>query len=52
MLIFAPGYFGVRVIKDGVTHNLALEAPVGITAPQSIPTNPVLEPMWDRALDG
>jgi hypothetical protein len=51
-LIFAPGCFGVRVIQDGVTHNLALDAPVGTTAPQSMPTNGVLEPMWDRDLDG
>jgi hypothetical protein len=51
-LIFAPGCFGVRVIKNGVTHNLALDAPIGTTAPQSVPTNGILEPMWDRDLDG
>src|SRR5262249_6121554 len=51
-LIFAPGCFEVCVIKDGVTHNLALEALVGTAAPQLLPTHGVLDPMWDRDLDG
>jgi hypothetical protein len=51
-LIFAPGCFEVCVIKDGEIHNLALEAIVGTAAPEILPTHGVLDPMWDRDLDG
>src|SRR5690242_13278799 len=46
-LVFAPGFLEVCVIKDGVTHNLALEALVETTGPQIMPTHGVLDPMWD-----
>jgi hypothetical protein len=51
-LIFAPGCLEVCVIKDGMTHNLALEAVAGTASPQILPTHGVLDPMWDRDLDG
>jgi hypothetical protein len=51
-LIYAPGCFEVCVIQDGVTHNLALEEIVGTAFPQILPSHGVLDPMWDRHLDG
>jgi hypothetical protein len=51
-LVFVEGCFGVCVVKDGVTHNLDLEAIVGTTAPQILPTHRTRDPMWDRDLDG
>jgi hypothetical protein len=51
-LVFVRGCSGVCVIKAGVTHNLDLEAIVGTTAPQIVPTQRTLDPMWDRHLDG
>ena len=51
-LIFAAGCFEVCVIQAGVTHNLALEALAGTTTRQIMPTQGVLNPMWDRDLDG
>ena len=51
-VIFVEGYSEVCVIKDGVSHNLDLEAIVGTTAPQILPTQRTPDPMWDRVLDG
>jgi hypothetical protein len=51
-LIFAPGCFEVCVIQGGVTHNLTLEETVGTAFPQILPNHRVLDPMWDRHLDG
>jgi hypothetical protein len=51
-VLFIEGYSGVRVIKDGVTHNLDLEAIAGTAAPQILPPHRTGEPMWDRDLDG
>jgi hypothetical protein len=51
-LIFAPGCFEVCVIKEGVIHHLALQAVVGTTTPQIMPTHGAFGPMWDRDLDG
>src|SRR5215470_10921833 len=49
-VIFVEGYSEVCVIKDGVSHNLDLEAIVGTTAPQVLPTQRTPDPMWDRVL--
>jgi hypothetical protein len=49
-LIFAEGCHEVRVIKNGMTHDL--ESVVEVTAPQSLPPRRVDDPMWDRDLDG
>jgi hypothetical protein len=51
-VVFIEGCSGVRVIKDGVTHNLDLEAIAGTTAPQILPPRRTGELMWDRDLDG
>jgi len=51
-VVFVEGCSGVCVIKDGVTHNLDLEAIVGTPAPQILPPHRPADPMWDRDLDG
>jgi hypothetical protein len=51
-LVFVEGCSGAWVIKDGVTHNLDLEAIAGTTAPQIFPTHATRDPLWDRDLDG
>src|SRR5436309_3436888 len=38
-LVFVEGCSGVYVVKDGVTHDLYLEAIVGTTTPQIMPTH-------------
>ena len=51
-VVYAEGYSTVRVIKDGVSHNLDLEAIAGATAPQVLPGHRMRDPLWDRDLDG
>ncbi len=51
-LVFVEGCFGVRVIKDGMTYNLGLEAISEAPAPQPLLTCRDVNPMWDRDLDG
>ncbi len=51
-LVFVEGCSGVRVIKEGVAHDLDRKATVGAVAPQTGPTRRPRDPMWDRDLDG
>jgi hypothetical protein len=50
-VVFVEGCSGVRVIKDGVTHDLEPEVVVEATAPRALPVRGAANPMWDRELD-
>ncbi len=51
-LVFVGGCSGVRVIKDGVIHDLDPEMIVPATTPRALRTRVAANPMWDRDLDG
>jgi hypothetical protein len=51
-LVFVEGCSGVRVIQQGVIHDLDREATVGSVAPQTIRARRPQDPLWDRDLDG
>ncbi len=51
-LVFVEGCSGVRVIKDGVIHDIEPEVIIEATAPHVLPARGAANPMWDRDLDG
>jgi hypothetical protein len=51
-LVFVEGCFGVRVIKDGLAHDIDQEVVVEADAPQALPARRSANPMWDRDVDG
>jgi hypothetical protein len=51
-LVFVEGCSGVRVIKDGMTHDLEPEVIIEAAAPRALPARGSANPMWDRDLDG
>ena len=51
-LVFVEGCSRVRVIKEGVTHDLDLESNPWALAPQTATNGGHRDPMWDRDLDG
>jgi hypothetical protein len=51
-LVFVEGCFGVRVIKDGLIHDIDREVIVEPPVPHVLPARGAANPMWDRDLDG
>jgi hypothetical protein len=51
-VVFVEGCSGVRVIKDGVIHELEPEVIIEATVPHVLPARGSASPMWDRELDG
>jgi hypothetical protein len=51
-LVFVEGCSRVRVIKDGVIHDVEPEVIVEATVPRALPARAPANPMWDRDLDG
>jgi len=49
--VSVEGCSDVSVLKDGVTHNLDLEAMTGTSKPEFSPIHRTGHPMWDRSLD-
>jgi hypothetical protein len=50
-LVFVQGCSGVRVIKEGVAHDLDLGSNLPAPAPPTVTNGGHRDPMWDRYLD-